>query len=83
MVRISSRPEVATDTAPTNVTVFLALSPIAATILGALMLSETITLVFILGLILVVLGLWVAAGAAAWFTRAAMVPTASLRPMNR
>jgi drug/metabolite transporter (DMT)-like permease len=45
---------------PTKVTVFLALSPITATALGALLLSERISLLFILGLCCVALGLWLA-----------------------
>lgn len=44
----------------TRVTVFLALSPITATALGALLLGETITAFSLLGLSGVALGLWLA-----------------------
>jgi drug/metabolite transporter (DMT)-like permease len=47
-------------TTPTNVTVFLALSPITATLLGALFLAERISLLSLFGLIGVALGLWLA-----------------------
>jgi drug/metabolite transporter (DMT)-like permease len=47
-------------TTPTKVTVFLALSPITAAGLGALLLEETITMMSFLGLACVVLGLWFA-----------------------
>jgi drug/metabolite transporter (DMT)-like permease len=47
-------------TSPTKVTVFLALSPITATILGALLLGEDISLMSFLGLVFVALGLWIA-----------------------
>jgi drug/metabolite transporter (DMT)-like permease len=47
-------------TTPTNVTVFLALSPITATLLGALFLSEKITGVIVLSLACVASGLWIA-----------------------
>ena len=47
-------------TTPTRVTVFLALSPITATALGAPLLSEKISIQFILGLGCVGLGLWLA-----------------------
>ena len=47
-------------TTPTKVTVFLALSPITATVLGAAFLSETISALFILGLGCVAFGLWLA-----------------------
>ncbi len=47
-------------TTPTKVTVFLALSPITAAGLGALFLSEKISMMLFLGLVFVVLGLWVA-----------------------
>ena len=47
-------------TTPTNVTVFLALSPITATLLGALFLSEKITGVIVLSLVCVASGLWIA-----------------------
>jgi drug/metabolite transporter (DMT)-like permease len=46
-------------TTPTNVTVFLALSPVTAAILGACLLGEAISLMSFLGLVFVVLGLWV------------------------
>jgi drug/metabolite transporter (DMT)-like permease len=47
-------------TTPTNVTVFLALSPITATLLGALFLSERITGVIVLALVCIASGLWIA-----------------------
>jgi drug/metabolite transporter (DMT)-like permease len=47
-------------TTPTKVTVFLALSPITAVGLGALFLSEKISMMLFLGLVFVILGLWVA-----------------------
>ena len=47
-------------TTPTQVTVFLALSPITATALGAAFLSERISVPFIVGLCCVALGLWLA-----------------------
>ncbi len=47
-------------TAATNVTIFLALSPITATILGALLLAESISLASVLGVVCVALGLWLA-----------------------
>ena len=47
-------------TTPTKVTVFLALSPITATVAGAALLGETITLLFLIGLGTVAAGLWVA-----------------------
>jgi drug/metabolite transporter (DMT)-like permease len=47
-------------TTPTNVTVFLALSPVTATVLGALFLAERISTAFLFGLICVALGLWLA-----------------------
>jgi len=47
-------------TTPTKVTVFLALSPITATALGALWLGETISMTFLIGLCCVALGLWLA-----------------------
>ena len=47
-------------TTPTKVTVFLALSPITATALGAGFLAEPISALFILGLCCVGLGLWLA-----------------------
>lgn len=45
---------------PTKVTVFLALSPVTAAVLGDVLLSETISLPSLLGLAGVVLGLWLA-----------------------
>jgi drug/metabolite transporter (DMT)-like permease len=47
-------------TSPTRVTVFLSLSPITSAALGALLLAEPISLLFLLGLICVILGLWLA-----------------------
>jgi drug/metabolite transporter (DMT)-like permease len=47
-------------TTPTRVTVFLSLSPITASLLGALILSETFTLGILVGLVGVVSGLWLA-----------------------
>ena len=47
-------------TTPTRVTVFLALSPITAAVLGALLLAERISMMLFLGLACVVLGLWIA-----------------------
>ncbi len=47
-------------TSPTRVTVFLALSPITAAVLGAALLAETITTASVVGLVLVALGLWTA-----------------------
>jgi drug/metabolite transporter (DMT)-like permease len=47
-------------TTPTKVTVFLALSPITAAGLGALLLGERISMMLFLGLACVVLGLWIA-----------------------
>lgn len=47
-------------TTPTKVTMFLALSPVTATGLGALFLAERITTMFVLGLVCVALGLWLA-----------------------
>ncbi|MEZ4863409.1 MAG: DMT family transporter [Caldilineaceae bacterium] len=47
-------------TAATNVTVFLALNPITATVLGVLVLGEPVTPRFLLGLCCVALGLWIA-----------------------
>lgn len=44
----------------TQVTVFLALSPITAAWLGAMFLAETISALSVLGLVLVALGLWLA-----------------------
>ncbi|MBI3515925.1 MAG: DMT family transporter [Proteobacteria bacterium] len=45
---------------PTRVTVFLALSPLTAAALGALLLGEALTPWLLSGLVAVVLGLWVA-----------------------
>lgn len=45
---------------PTRVTVFLSLSPITATVLGVLLLDETITGLFVVGLVCVAAGLWFA-----------------------
>jgi drug/metabolite transporter (DMT)-like permease len=45
---------------PTRVTVFLALSPLTATALGALALGEAASGLLLAGLVCVVLGLWVA-----------------------
>jgi len=45
---------------PTRVTVFLSLSPITSAALGALLLAEPISVLFIAGLISVILGLWLA-----------------------
>ena len=47
-------------TSPTKVTVFLSLSPITSAALGALLLSEPISVLFVAGLISVILGLWLA-----------------------
>lgn len=47
-------------TTPTKVTVFLALSPVTATFLGALFLGETVTAASLAGLAGVALGLWLA-----------------------
>ena len=47
-------------TTPTKVTVFMALGPITATILGALLLDEVITAWFVGGLVCVAGGLWLA-----------------------
>lgn len=46
--------------AATNVTVFLALSPLTATLLGALLLGESISLALGSGLLAVIAGLWLA-----------------------
>lgn len=45
-------------TTPTRVTVFLALSPITAALLGAVFLGESLSAMLVLGVALVVLGLW-------------------------
>jgi drug/metabolite transporter (DMT)-like permease len=47
-------------TTPTNVTVFLALSPVTATLLGVLFLTERVSTISLSGLICVALGLWLA-----------------------
>jgi drug/metabolite transporter (DMT)-like permease len=47
-------------TSPTRVTVFLSLSPITSAALGALLLAEPISLLFLAGLVCVILGLWLA-----------------------
>lgn len=49
-----------THAAPTQVTIFLSLSPLTATALGALLLAEPISLFFIAGLGCVGAGLWLA-----------------------
>jgi len=46
-------------TTPTKVTVFLSLSPMTAAALGGVFLAEEISALFLLGLALVTLGLWV------------------------
>jgi drug/metabolite transporter (DMT)-like permease len=46
---------------PTRVTVFLALSPVTAAVLGMLLLGEAMTLLTVAGLVCVALGLWAAA----------------------
>jgi drug/metabolite transporter (DMT)-like permease len=52
-------------TTPTRVTVFLALSPITATLLGALFLAESVTTATLAGVVCVALGLWLALRAGA------------------
>jgi drug/metabolite transporter (DMT)-like permease len=47
-------------TTPTKVTVFLSLSPVTAAGLGALVLTERISTMLLMGLACVVLGLWIA-----------------------
>ena len=47
-------------TTPTKVTVFLALSPVTATILGGVFLAERVSTTFLWGLLCVALGLWLA-----------------------
>ncbi|MFL5806305.1 MAG: DMT family transporter, partial [Roseiflexaceae bacterium] len=47
-------------TTATNVTVFLALSPVTATVLGALVLAEPISALSLVGLVCVALGVWLA-----------------------
>ncbi len=49
-----------THTTPTRVTVFLALSPVTAAGLGALLLGERLSALSVLGLACVALGLWLA-----------------------
>jgi drug/metabolite transporter (DMT)-like permease len=56
-----------THTSPTRVTVFLALGPITAAVLGALLLDEPLTTAAGAGLVCVVLGIWFAN----WTRRAA------------
>jgi drug/metabolite transporter (DMT)-like permease len=56
-------------TTPTRVTVFLALSPITATILGQLLLAEGISMLVALGVVCVVLGLWLAHQQTLWWRR--------------
>lgn len=48
------------QTTPARTAVFLPLSPIAATFFGAVLLSEPITRTFLVGLVLVVSGIWLA-----------------------
>ncbi len=45
---------------PTKVTVFLSLSPITSAVMGSLLLGESISALFLVGLICVSLGLWMA-----------------------
>lgn len=45
---------------PTRVTVFLSLSPVTASFLGALLLSEAVTWASLVGLACVVVGIWIA-----------------------
>jgi drug/metabolite transporter (DMT)-like permease len=47
-------------TSPTRVTVFLSLSPITSAIAGTLLLAEPISSFFVIGLVCVILGLWLA-----------------------
>jgi drug/metabolite transporter (DMT)-like permease len=47
-------------TTPTKVTVFLALSPVTAAVLGSLLLAEKIPVMLIFGVACVSLGLWIA-----------------------
>jgi drug/metabolite transporter (DMT)-like permease len=47
-------------TTPTRVTIFLALSPLTATILGALLLAEGVSVAVGLGMACVIVGLWLA-----------------------
>lgn len=49
-----------THTTPTRVTVFLALSPITAAVLGAALLGEVLSALLLAGLACVVFGLWLA-----------------------
>jgi drug/metabolite transporter (DMT)-like permease len=48
------------NTTPTRATVFLSLSPVAAMLLGAIFLDETVTALALIGLGFVALGLWLA-----------------------
>ncbi len=56
-------------TTPTRVTVFLSLSPITASLLGALILRETFTFGILVGLVGVVSGLWLATRTPSFGTR--------------
>jgi drug/metabolite transporter (DMT)-like permease len=47
-------------TSPTRVTSWIALSPITASVLGALLLGEPLGTTFLLGLACVALGIWLA-----------------------
>jgi drug/metabolite transporter (DMT)-like permease len=47
-------------TTATEVTVYLALGPVTATALGALLLAEPVSLLFLIGLGCVALGVWLA-----------------------
>lgn len=49
-----------THTSPTRVTVFLALSPVTAAVLGALLLSERLSLPLLAGVTCIAVGLWLA-----------------------
>lgn len=49
-----------THTSPTRVTVFLCLSPVTAAVLGALALSEPVSLLLVAGVACISLGLWLA-----------------------
>lgn len=57
------------QTTPTKVTVFLALGPPTAVLLGALLLGERITLLSLLGLACVVSGLWLVHRQRPWVRR--------------
>ena len=48
------------NTTPTRVTVFLSLSPVTATVLGATLLGEAVTSGIIAGVVCVAIGLWLA-----------------------